>query len=228
MARGGRKKGGPPPPPTGEPEMRTAPDGLRYTKAEFFAFFAGYAEWDAAVDKLPPPAPVGAGASVETERRQHANSRTSSTTLAHLSDSTFDSLALHPLLQRAIKEVFRFERMTLVQQLAIPICLDSADNDVVAKARTGTGKTLGFLLPALHRVLKRPPSPGACCPILVLSPTRELATQTADEAKDLLKFVSPSKVMTVLGGTSMAKDVASFQQAPPVVLVALMFVNTDR
>ena len=200
--------------------MRTAPDGLRYTKAEFFAFFAGYAEWDAAVDKLPPPAPVGAGASVETERRQHANSRTSSTTLAHLSDSTFDSLALHPLLQRAIKEVFRFERMTLVQQLAIPICLDSADNDVVAKARTGTGKTLGFLLPALHRVLKRPPSPGACCPILVLSPTRELATQTADEAKDLLKFVSPSKVMTVLGGTSMAKDVASFQQAPPVVLVA--------
>ena len=156
----------------------------------------------------------------ETERRQHANSRTSSTTLAHLSDSTFDSLALHPLLQRAIKEVFRFERMTLVQQLAIPICLDSADNDVVAKARTGTGKTLGFLLPALHRVLKTPPSPGACCPILVLSPTRELATQTADEAKDLLKFVSPSKVMTVLGGTSMAKDVASFQQAPPVVLVA--------
>ena len=65
-----------------------------------------------------------------------------------------------------------------------------------------------------------PPSPGARCPILVLSPTRELATQTADEAKDLLRFVSPSKVMTVLGGTSMAKEVASFQQAPPVVLVA--------
>ena len=150
-----------------------------------------------------------------------ANTRTTSTTLAHLSDSTFDSLALHPSLQRAIKEVFHYERMTLVQQLAIPICIDPADKDVVAKARTGTGKTLGFLLPALHRVLGGPPSAGAAgCPILVLSPTRELATQTAEEAKDLLTFVSPSKVMTVLGGTSMAKDVAAFRQGPPVVLVA--------
>jgi superfamily II DNA/RNA helicase len=215
-AKGGRKRA-----PT---EMRTAPDGIRYTKPDFFAFFAGYDEWDAAApvaanDMLPqvlPPAPAGG---VETDHRR-ANPRTTSTTLSHLSDSTFDSLSLHPPLQRAITEVFHYERMTLVQQLAIPVCIDSADRDVVAKARTGTGKTLGFLLPALHRVLSGPPSPGATCPILVLSPTRELATQTAEEAKDLLRFVSPSKVMTVLGGTSMPKDVASFQQAPPVLLVA--------
>ena len=77
---------------------------------------------------------------------------------------------------------------------------------------------MGFLCP-LHRVLKRPPSRvRAADPRAVTG--QGLATQTADEAKDLLKFVSPSKVMTVLGGTSMAKDVASFQQAPPVVLVA--------
>ena len=219
-------------------ETRTAPDGIRYTKADFFAFFAGYDEWDAAapvdvaanapvdvaanapVDvaaNATPPA--GARAGVETDRR--ANTRTTSTTLAHLSESTFDSLGLHPPLERAITEVFHYERMTLVQQLAIPVCIDPADRDVVAKARTGTGKTIGFLLPALHRVLSRPPSSAAaCCPILVLSPTRELATQTAEEAKDLLRFVSPSKVMTVLGGTSMAKDASSFQQGPPVVLVA--------
>ena len=136
-----------------------------------------------------------------------------------LSDSTFDSLDLHTPLHRAVKEVFKFERMTLVQQLAIPICF--TDVDVVAKARTGTGKTLGFLLPALHRVLTRPPSAGAaCCPVLVLSPTRELATQTAEEARDLLTFVSPGKVMTVLGGTSMPKEAASFQQGAPTVLVA--------
>jgi len=154
-------------------------------------------------------------------RVQHGNTRTTSTTLAHLSESTFESLSLHGALQRAIKEIFLFERMTLVQQLAIPICLDVADKDVVAKARTGTGKTLGFLLPALHRVLRRPPPSGVpSCPVLVLSPTRELAMQTADEAKDLLTFVRPSKVMTVLGGTSMAKDVASFAQGPPTVLVA--------
>ncbi len=145
----------------------------------------------------PPAAPISKAPRV---RVPHVNTRTTSTTLAHLSDGTFDSLCLHPPLQRAIEEVFHFERMTLVQQLAIPICLDAADRDVVAKARTGTGKTLGFLLPALHRVLSRPPPSGvASCPILVLSPTRELAMQTADEAKDLLTFVTPSKVMNVLG-----------------------------
>jgi ATP-dependent RNA helicase MSS116 len=117
-------------------------------------------------------------------RVPRGNTRTTSTTLAHLSDGTFDSRSLHPLLQRAIAEVFHFERMTLVQQLAIPICLDAADKDVVAKARTGTGKTLGFLLPALERVLRRPlPLGVASCPVLVLSPTRELAMQTADEAR---------------------------------------------
>lgn len=166
----------------------------------------------------PPAAPISKAPRV---RVPHVNTRTTSTTLAHLSDGTFDSLCLHPPLRRAIEEVFHFERMTLVQQLAIPICLDAADRDVVAKARTGTGKTLGFLLPALHRVLSRPPPSGvASCPILVLSPTRELAMQTADEAKDLLTFVTPSKVMTVLGGTSMAKDVAAFGQGAPTVLVA--------
>ena len=168
------------------------------------------------------PQPRPSASPVSKPPRAHVNTRTTSTTLAHLSDGTFDSLALHPPLQRAIEEVFHFERMTLVQQLAIPICLDAADRDVVAKARTGTGKTLGFLLPALHRVLGRPPPPSSVtgCPILVLSPTRELAMQTADEATDLLTFVTPSKVMTVLGGTSMAKDVTSFGQGAPTVLVA--------
>ena len=287
---------------------RKAPDGQSYTKSEFFAFFAGYSEWDAAAVGGDLPEAVEAGMAVGTNRldaeattelcrcpfnpghampaaalHKHmarcpdrgtsaatatkdsrgdrhsagteasvasprtvaataapseaprvrvpqANTRTTSTTLAHLSDGTFDALGLHPPLLRAIQEVFHFERMTLVQQLAIPICLGVVDRDVVAKARTGTGKTLGFLLPALHRVLTRTTttttatttsSGAARCPILVLSPTRELATQTAEEAKDLLTFVSPSKkVMTVLGGTSMAKDVASFRQGPPVVLVA--------
>jgi len=197
----------------------TATNGGRETEASA-RVQQGNAAAPASRPRQPPPsaAPVS---KAPRARVPHVNTRTTSTTLAHLSDGTFDSLCLHPPLQRAIEEVFHFERMTLVQQLAIPICLDAADRDVVAKARTGTGKTLGFLLPALHRVLRRPPPPGvASCPILVLSPTRELAMQTADEAKDLLTFVTASKVMTVLGGTSMAKDVAAFGQGAPTVLVA--------
>ena len=114
----------------------------------------------------------------------------------------------------------RVHELVCLAHCAVRACASTAHVYVLA------GKTLGFLLPALQRVLGRSPPAAdagqgtASCPILVLSPTRELATQTAEEARGLLTFVAPNKVMTVLGGTSMTKETASFQHAPPVVLVA--------
>ena len=58
--------------------------------------------------------------------------------------------------------------------------------DVVAKAKTGTGKTLAFLVPAIEATLRRPPPAGGIG-VLCISPTRELAQQTADEAVALMK-----------------------------------------
>merc|ERR1711879_47891 len=102
-----------------------------------------------------------------------------------------------------------------VQADAIPIGMKGGD--LLVKAKTGTGKTLAFLLSALHRVLS---TKASAIQILVLSPTRELAMQTAEEAMGLLHFVTGQKVMTVLGGTNMKAETASFQKKAPLVLVA--------
>ena len=77
--------------------------------------------------------------------------------------------------------------MTAVQEAAIPVCLGGGD--VLARAKTGTGKTLAFLIPAIDALAKapRPPPPGAIS-VLVLSPTRELASQIAVEANALLTY----------------------------------------
>lgn len=146
-----------------------------------------------------------------------AGNRTTSTTLAHMTDAAFANLSLRPELSRALSEVFHYENMTDVQAQAIPVCLKGGD--VLAKAKTGTGKTLGFLLPALDTVLKGPQTKNGQIAVLVVSPTRELAMQTAAEATQLLTFCPGCKVETVLGGTVMKREQRALEQGP-FVLVA--------
>ena len=64
-------------------------------------------------------------------------SRTSSTTRAHLSTASFSSLPFSAPTARALAEVLRYERMTLVQEATLPVALKG--HDVIAKAKTGTG-----------------------------------------------------------------------------------------
>ena len=103
-------------------------------------------------------------------------SRTSSTTRAHLTASSFGSLTLSAPTQRAISEVLRYERMTLVQEQTLPVALRGVD--VIAKAKTGTGKTIGFLLPTVERLAALAHKSGGMLPrgvlALAISPTREL------------------------------------------------------
>ena len=63
-----------------------------------------------------------------------------------------------------------------IQELTLPIAL--AGNDLIGQARTGTGKTLGFGVPLLHR-LELPSGPAAAPQALVIAPTRELAVQVS-------------------------------------------------
>jgi ATP-dependent RNA helicase MSS116, mitochondrial len=74
------------------------------------------------------------------------------------------------------------------------------------KAKTGTGKTLGFLIPSVEVLLRRPPLVDAI-QCLIMSPTRELALQIANEAESLLTFNQKvKKVVTVVGGTNINSD----------------------
>lgn len=91
-------------------------------------------------------------------------------------DSFEDFKLVKPLLQAVKREQFR--EPTPIQEQAIPRILQG--RDVLGIAQTGTGKTAAFALPILHNVSKKRHSPRErSCQVLVLSPTRELATQTA-------------------------------------------------
>ena len=99
----------------------------------------------------------------------------------------------------------RYTTMTPVQAASLPIILRG--EDILAKAKTGTGKTLAFLIPAIERVLLNPSATARSqIPILILSPTRELAAQISAEAMALLSFSPALNVVTVFGGTNINTD----------------------
>lgn len=81
------------------------------------------------------------------------------------------------------------------------------------------GKTLGFLIPSFERLLAAP-VPRASVGILVISPTRELASQIAVEAKALARFHPSFSVACVVGGTNVNADAAMLRDRTPAILVA--------
>jgi ATP-dependent RNA helicase RhlE len=116
---------------------------------------------------------------------------------------TFQSLGLsQPVLQAL--ELKGYNDPTPIQAQAIPTVLSG--RDLLGIAQTGTGKTAAFVLPSIDRLVAadKRPKPRTCR-MLVLAPTRELASQIADSARDYAKF-SHLKVVTVFGGTSVNKN----------------------
>ncbi len=92
---------------------------------------------------------------------------------------SFSELNLDPSLLRAL-DACGFSSPTDIQREAIPAALRG--RDLMASAQTGTGKTAAFVLPTLHRLLANKPAPGIGPRVLVLTPTRELATQEIGRA----------------------------------------------
>ncbi|PSV36929.1 ATP-dependent RNA helicase SrmB [Photobacterium sp. GB-27] len=110
----------------------------------------------------------------------------------------FSELELDSELLRAIEEI-GYSRPTVVQAQAIPHALDG--KDVMASAPTGTGKTAAFLLPMIQHLQDFPRKRPGPARILILTPTRELAIQVADQARALAKYTT-LKVFTITGGIS--------------------------
>ncbi|KAI3498224.1 hypothetical protein L1887_33994 [Cichorium endivia] len=140
---------------------------------------------------------------------------------SYLSETRFDQCAVSSQSLKAIKDA-GYEKMTVVQAATLPIILKG--KDVLAKARTGTGKTVAFLLPSIEVIAKSPPvSRDQKRPpifVLVICPTRELASQAAMEAKKLLKYHPSIGVQVVIGGTRLALEQKRMQASPCQILVA--------
>jgi ATP-dependent RNA helicase SrmB len=93
---------------------------------------------------------------------------------------TFEDLDLDPQILAAVSDM-SLQKATSIQQQSIPAMLDG--RDVLASAPTGTGKTLGFLLPAIQHLLDYPRRKAGPGRVLILTPTRELAMQVAEQAR---------------------------------------------
>ncbi len=117
--------------------------------------------------------------------------------------SYFTDLGLAEPLIRAL-QTKGYSDPTPIQKQAIPALLKG--RDLLGIAQTGTGKTAAFSLPSLHRLAADPkPRQNASCRMLVLSPTRELAAQIADNMRGYAKYLSLN-VQCVFGGIPVGKQ----------------------
>ncbi|CAJ2642071.1 unnamed protein product [Trifolium pratense] len=114
-----------------------------------------------------------------------------------MSKESFSSLGLSQPTSKSINDM-GFNRMTQIQAKAIPPLL--MGKDVLGAARTGAGKTLAFLIPAVELLYNVQFTPRNGTGVVVICPTRELAIQTHAVAKELLKYHSQTLGL-VIGGS---------------------------
>ncbi|MDD3514192.1 MAG: DEAD/DEAH box helicase [Aminobacteriaceae bacterium] len=127
-----------------------------------------------------------------------------------MNDNGFASYELREELLLALKKK-GFSIPTPVQEKVL--ALDNFETDLIVRAKTGSGKTLAFLLPLLQGMELPQSSPR----ILVLSPTRELAQQTAREAEWLSRYMDIS-VATLVGGLDMSTQIRSLKDGAVIVV----------
>ena len=125
---------------------------------------------------------------------------------------TFEELGVCEEIRKAIEEQ-GFEHPMPVQEEVIPYLLGNR-NDVIALAQTGTGKTAAFGLPLLQRIDTTTKETQA----IVLSPTRELCLQIADDLKDFGKYIPHLHIAAVYGGTSIETQIKELKRGVQIIV----------
>lgn len=125
---------------------------------------------------------------------------------------TFEELGVAEPIRKAIQEM-GYEAPMPVQEEVIPYLLGE-DNDVIALAQTGTGKTAAFGLPIIQKIDINKVYPQA----LVLCPTRELCLQIADDLNDYSKYIEELKVLPVYGGSSIESQIKTLKKGVHIVV----------
>lgn len=125
---------------------------------------------------------------------------------------TFEELGVSPEILKAIEEMGYVAPMP-VQEEVIPYLLGE-NNDVVALAQTGTGKTAAFGLPIIQKIDINSRVPQA----LILCPTRELCLQIAGDLNDYSKYVDELRVLPVYGGSSIDSQIRSLKKGVHIIV----------
>ena len=135
----------------------------------------------------------------------------------HLPDHnamSFATLGLIEPLQRALAEL-EHRTPTPIQRQAIPVVL--AGRDLIAAAQTGSGKTASFALPLLQKLDAGTPASSNCIRALVLTPTRELAQQVADNLKTYGRHLS-LRITVAYGGTSLNPQMMALRRGADILV----------
>ena len=123
----------------------------------------------------------------------------------------FSELALHPALLSNLSSL-DYHEMTAIQAASIPVMLEQ--RDLIAQAKTGSGKTAAFGLGILSKIN---PSYFAT-QALVVCPTRELADQVSNEIRRLARAIPNIKILTLCGGTALRPQIASLEHGAHIVV----------
>lgn len=123
---------------------------------------------------------------------------------------TFAEFGLEPKVLQAITEL-GFEEATPIQEQAIPIALTGAD--MIGQAQTGTGKTAAFGIPLISKIAREEEKILA----LVMTPTRELAIQVAEEIGKLTRFKG-LRSLAIYGGQDIGRQIRGLKKKPQIII----------
>jgi len=127
--------------------------------------------------------------------------------------ATFQSLLSNSLILKNLTEVLSFTQATPIQESAIPAILTG--KDIYAGAKTGSGKTMAYLLPIFQRILD-----GEINRALVLAPTRELALQIDEEAMKLVEGQTAVVSIPLYGGVPIDPQILALKAHKPKLIIA--------
>ncbi|GIZ10955.1 ATP-dependent RNA helicase DbpA [Pseudomonas sp. NCCP-436] len=128
-----------------------------------------------------------------------------------MSHPAFSSLPLSPAMQSNLAAI-GYSEMTPIQAASLPMILKG--RDLIARAKTGSGKTAAFGIGLLHPLNPR----YFGCQALVLCPTRELADQVAKELRRLARAADNIKILTLCGGVPFGPQVGSLEHGAHVIV----------
>ena len=128
-----------------------------------------------------------------------------------MSQSAFSSLKLGPALLKSLSSL-DYRSMTPIQAHSLPDILGG--KDVIAQAKTGSGKTAAFGLGLLEKLNVK----HFRVQSLVLCPTRELADQVANEIRKLARNIHNVKVLTICGGKPFGPQIGSLEHGAHIIV----------
>ena len=137
--------------------------------------------------------------------------QTASSPTANTAGHLFNELPLLPGLLATLQQL-EYRTMTPIQAASLPITL--AGHDLIAQAKTGSGKTAAFALTLLTNLNPR----HFAVQTMVLCPTRELADQVTQELRRLARFAENIKILTLCGGSIMRPQVSSLAHGAHIVV----------